>query len=69
MGADVVLVEFWLAGTHLGPLTIGERVIEPTGKAFRVPMVASFEFAPGTDRIVCERAYFGEGMMARDLGL
>ncbi|MGB5484209.1 hypothetical protein [Parasphingorhabdus sp.] len=33
MGADVVLVEFWLAGTHLGPLTIGERVIEPTDKA------------------------------------
>jgi len=50
-GEHVVLVEFWLTGTHLGPLIIGERVIEPTGKAFRVRMAASFEFAPGTDRI------------------
>ena len=64
-----MLVEFWLTGTHPGPLTIGERVIEPTGKAFRVRMAASFEFAPGTDRIICERAYFCDSMIARELGL
>jgi len=34
-----------------------------------VRMAASFEFAPGTDRIICERAYFGEGMIAKALGL
>jgi ketosteroid isomerase-like protein len=68
-GEHVVLVEFWLTGTHLGPLTVDGTVIEPTGKSFRVRMAASFEFAPGTDRIICERAYFGEGMIARELGL
>ena len=68
-GDDVVLVEFWLTGTHLGPLTVGGTVVEPTGKAFRVRMAASFEFAPGTDRIICERAYFSEALIARELGL
>ena len=68
-GEHVVLVEFWLTGTHLGPLTVGGTVVEATGKAFRVRMAASFEFAPGTDRIICERAYFGEGMIAKQLGL
>ena len=57
------------SATRPGPLTIGERVIEPTGKAFRVRMAASFEFAPGTDRIICERAYFCDSMIARELGL
>lgn len=51
---DTVLVEFWLTGTHLGPLKLGLRTIEPTGKAFRIRMAASFEFAPGSDKIVCE---------------
>ena len=68
-GEHVVLVEFWLTGTHLGPLTVDGTVIEPTGKSFRVRMAASFEFAPGTDRIICERAFFGEGMNAKALGL
>jgi len=48
---------------------VGGTVIEPTGRSFRVRMAASFEFAPGTDRIVCERAYFSEAMIAKELGL
>jgi limonene-1,2-epoxide hydrolase len=66
---DTVLVEFWLTGTHLGPLRLGRREIAPTGKSFRVRMAASFEFAPGTDRIVCERPYFDQGAVVRALGL
>jgi len=66
---DSVLVEFWLTGTHLGPLKLGDRIVEPTGRTFRVRMAASFEFAPGSDRIVCERPYFDTGAVARALGL
>lgn len=68
-GENSVLVEFWLIGTHLGPLKVGNQVIPPTGKAFRVRMVASFEFEPGSDKIVCERPYFSEVMVAKQLGL
>lgn len=66
---DTVLVEFWLTGTHLGPLKAGGKVYEPTGRAFRVRMAASFEFAPGSDKIVCERPYFDQGAVVRALGL
>jgi ketosteroid isomerase-like protein len=66
---DTVLVEFWLTGTHLGPLRVGGRVIEPTGKTFRVRMAATFEFAPGRDKIICERPYFDQGAVIRALGL
>jgi len=66
---DTVLVELWLTGTHLGPLRVGGRVIEPTGKTFRVRMAATFEFAPGSDKIVCERPYFDQGAVIRALGL
>lgn len=66
---DTVLVEFWLTGTHLGPLRLGGRAIEPTGKSFRVRMSASFGFAPGSDKIVCERPYFDQGAVVRALGL
>src|ERR1700761_1779176 len=47
---DSVLVEFWLTGTHLGPLKLPGREVAPTGKSFRVRMAASFEFAPGSDK-------------------
>jgi ketosteroid isomerase-like protein len=66
---DTVLVEFWLTGTHLGPLQLGEQIIEPSGKAFRVRMAASFEFAPGSDRIVCERPYYDQTAVLRALEL
>lgn len=66
---DTVLVEFWLTGTHTGPLRFDGRVIEPTGQSFRVRLAASFEFAPGSDKIVCERPYFDQGTVVRALGL
>ncbi|MBI1200669.1 MAG: nuclear transport factor 2 family protein [Phenylobacterium sp.] len=66
---DTVLVEFWLTGTHLGPLKVGDKVVEPTGRSFKVRMAASFEFAPGSDKILCERPYFDQGMVVRALGL
>ena len=62
---DTVLVEFWLTGTHSGPLRVKGETIEPTGKSFRVRMAASFEFAPGSDKIVCERPYFDQGAVLR----
>lgn len=66
---DVVLVEFWLTGTHLGPLKIADQVIDATGKSFRVRMTATFEFAPGSDKIICERPYFNPDAVVEDLGL
>lgn len=66
---DTVLVEFWLTGTHLGPLRLKDRVVEPTGKPFRVRMAASFEFPPGGDRIICERPYFDQGAVLRAIDL
>ena len=66
---DTVLVEFWLTGTHSGPLRVKGETIEPTGKSFRVRMAASFEFAPGSDKIVCERPYFDQGAVLRALDL
>ena len=60
---DVVIVEFDLLGTHLGPL----RGIPPTGKAFRCPMTAFFVF--DGDRIVCERVYFDSATILRQIGL
>jgi ketosteroid isomerase-like protein len=68
-GGDTVLVEFWLTGTHLGPLRLGTRTISPTGRRFRVRMAASFEFAPNSDKIVCERPYFDQGAVLRALEL
>ena len=66
---DTVLVEFWLTGTHLGPLKIPGRTVEPTGKAFRIRMAASFEFAPGADKIICERPYYDQFAVLRALEL
>lgn len=66
---DTVLVEFWLTGTHLGPLKLGPRTIEPTGKAFRIRMAASFEFASGSDKIICERPYYDQSAVMKALDL
>jgi len=60
-GPDTVVVEFDLLGTHTGSLA-GE---EPSGRAFRCPMVALFEFED--DRIVCERVYFDAETIYRQL--
>jgi ketosteroid isomerase-like protein len=66
---DTVLVEFWLTGTHLGPLRLPGGTAAPTGKRFRVRMAAAFEFVPGSDKILCERPYFDQGAVVRALGL
>jgi predicted ester cyclase len=60
---DTVVVEFDLLGTHRGSLT-GE---EPTGRSFRCPMVALFQFEPDGDGIVCERVYFDSETIYRQL--
>jgi steroid delta-isomerase-like uncharacterized protein len=60
---DGVVVEFDLLGTHLGPL----RALPPTGRAFRCRMTAFFIF--DRDRIVCERVYFDQATILRQLGL
>jgi steroid delta-isomerase-like uncharacterized protein len=60
---DAVIVEFDLLGTHDG-LFLG---VEPTGRSFRCPMTAVFEFED--DRIVCERVYFDAATILRQLGI
>ena len=60
---DVVVVEFDLLGTHLGPL----RALPPTGRAFRCRMTALFVF--DGDRLVGERVYFDQATILRQLGL
>lgn len=66
---DSVLVEFWLTGTHRGALRRGNKVIAPTERKFRVRMMASFEFAPGSDKILCERPCIDSGAIDRALGI
>ncbi len=66
---NVVLVEFWLTGTHLGPLRLGNKTIEPTGRSFRVRLAATFEFAEGSDKIICERPYYDQNSVLRALEL
>jgi steroid delta-isomerase-like uncharacterized protein len=58
---DAVIVEFWLLGTHLGPL----MGVPPTGKAFRVRMTAFFVF--DGQGIACERVYFDTQSIRRQL--
>ena len=68
-GGNTVLVEFWLTGTHLGPLRLPGRTVEATGKTFRVRMCATFEFGPGSDKIICERPYTSPDLKLQQLGL
>ena len=58
-----MIVEFWLLGTHLGPL----RALPPTGRSFRCQMTALFLF--DGERLVCERVYFDQPTILRQLGL
>jgi steroid delta-isomerase-like uncharacterized protein len=60
---DAVIVEFWVKGTHNGPL----RGFPPTGKAFESQATAFFLFEE--DRLVCERVYFDQATVMRQLGL
>ncbi|TNE59668.1 MAG: nuclear transport factor 2 family protein [Alphaproteobacteria bacterium] len=66
---NIVFVEFWLTGTHLGPLKVKGKTIEPTGRKFKVRMAGTFEFAPGSDKIICERPYYDTGAVLRALDL
>ena len=59
---DAVVVEFWLIGTHLGPL----GRIPPTGGSFRVRMTAYFVFDED-ERLVTERIYFDTLSMLKQL--
>ncbi len=58
---DAVIAEFWLLGTHQGPL--GE--LAATGRSFRCRMTAFFLFEGAG--LVCERVYFDSGTILRQL--
>lgn len=58
---NAVIAEFWLLGTHEGPL----MGVEPTGRSFRCRMAAFFLFE-GTN-LVCERVYFDSATILRQL--
>src|SRR3954468_21927626 len=60
---DAVIVECDVLGTHLGKL----RSLPPTGRSFRVRINACFLFEG--ERLVCERVYFDQLTMMRQLGL
>ena len=62
---DTAIAEFILEGTHEGSF----RGLPATGRPFTCQMTAIFEFAPGTDRLVCERVYFDAGTILRQLGI
>jgi steroid delta-isomerase-like uncharacterized protein len=59
---DTVIVEFDLLGTNLGEF----YGLPPTGKAFRVPIIALFFF--DGDRIVNERVYFDSASLVTQIG-
>jgi steroid delta-isomerase-like uncharacterized protein len=60
---DAVIAEVEILGTHLGPL----RALPPTARAFRCRISALFLFED--DRLVCERVYFDQLTIMRQLGL
>jgi steroid delta-isomerase-like uncharacterized protein len=59
---DSVVTEFDLLGTNLGEL----YGMEPTGKAFRVPVIAVFFFEG--DRITNERIYLDSASLLTQIG-
>lgn len=59
---DAVITEFDLLGTNLGEF----YGLEPTGKAFRVPVIAVFTFEE--DRITAERVYFDAATLLTQIG-
>ncbi|MEV0643644.1 ester cyclase [Phytomonospora sp. NPDC050363] len=60
--ADAVIVEFWLLGTHRGPL----GGIPATGRPFRVRMTGYFIFDEH-ENLVTERVYFDSLTMLKQL--
>ncbi|MEV0339037.1 ester cyclase [Nocardia sp. NPDC050713] len=59
---DAVVVEFWLLGTHLGPL----GKIPPTGSKHRTRMTAYFVFDEH-ENLVTERIYFDQLTILKQL--
>lgn len=59
---DAVIVEFWLLGTHLGPL----GKIPPTGARHRTRMNAYFVFDEN-ENLVTERVYFDQLTILKQL--
>lgn len=62
VAADAVIAEFDLLGTNLGEF----YGLAPTGRAFRVPVIAVFFFEG--DRIVNERVYFDSASLVNQIG-
>jgi steroid delta-isomerase-like uncharacterized protein len=60
---DAVLVEAIIRGTHKGPL----RSLPPTGREFESRILAMFVFEE--DKLVCERVYFDQLTVLRQLGI
>jgi steroid delta-isomerase-like uncharacterized protein len=60
---DAVVVEANLYGTHEGPL----RGLPPTGRKFEMRFCAVFVFEE--ERLVCERVYFDQNTILRQLGI
>jgi steroid delta-isomerase-like uncharacterized protein len=60
---DAVLMELELTGTHRGDF----RGLPATGRSFRCRMLAVFEFEE--DRLLCERVYFDQNTILRQLGV
>jgi steroid delta-isomerase-like uncharacterized protein len=60
---DGVLVEAIVRGTHKGPL----RSLPPTGREFELRILAMFVFEE--DKLVCERVYFDQLTVLRQLGI
>jgi steroid delta-isomerase-like uncharacterized protein len=58
---EAVIAEFWLLGTHRGPL----MGIAPTGRSFKCRMTAFFLF--DDTGLICERVYFDAGTILRQL--
>lgn len=64
---NAVLAEFWLTGTHKAPIQTQQGELAATGKTFRVRMAAIFEFPPDGDKIICERVYFDQAAILKQL--
>ncbi len=60
---DAVLVEAVVRGTHKGQL----RTLPPTGREYELPILSIFMFEG--DKLVCERVYFDQTTMLRQLGI
>jgi predicted ester cyclase len=59
---DAVIVEFYLLGTHRGPL----GPVPPTGGEFKVRMTAYFVFDEN-EELICERIYFDQLTLIRQI--